>query len=183
MADIALEHIRATWREIAKDMLPPRELIVREPGDTATDMTAMKKLVVSSLVFGLVMHQFFSRVEMDRYPLSLVVGALGMVVAQAIGLQEFSQQFAPLWESWQLALLVGAAALSSLVVNILVYRGWGHSLQRFPGPYGAKLSKFWALGKVAWSGTKWYQVVGRLQEQYGDYDYIRTGGSLSAGLE
>lgn len=51
------------------------------------------------------------------------------------------------------------------------------SLHYFLGPFGAKISKFWALGKLIQSKAKWYQVLDQLHSKYGDY--VRTGMRVS----
>jgi len=142
MADIALQAIRDTWKDIARDYGPLKQKFVRLEGDTTTDTAALVKLVASSFAFGIVLHQLAKRIEIDRYPLSILGTLLGVFIAQSIGLQEFSNQFAPQWKAWQLALLVQVVALTSLFANIIIYRVFLHPLNGFPGPTGAKLTKF-----------------------------------------
>lgn len=177
--DIALDNLRATLRELAKEILPDKPKFAgRAPGHTETDTAALLKLAASSALFGVLLHQTFMRVELDRYPLCIVAGFIAIFCMQAFGLREFSAEFAPTWAGWQLALLVQAAALTSLTGNILVYRAWLHPLHDFPGPFGAKLSKVWSLRQVVKSGVRYYRVLGGLQEEYGDY--VRTGMSWYA---
>ncbi|EDN98276.1 hypothetical protein SS1G_13134 [Sclerotinia sclerotiorum 1980 UF-70] len=72
----------------------------------------------------------------------------------------------------KLAFKLVSMVVVSLWTNILVYRAFFHPLRHFPGPFGARLSKFWSLGKVMQSKFRWYQVLGDLKEEYGDY--VRT---------
>lgn len=64
----------------------------------------------------------------------------------------------------------------SLWASMLIYRGFFHPLRNFPGPTGAKYSKFWHSFKAA--DFHWYKTVNSLHQQYGDF--VRTG-RLSSG--
>jgi hypothetical protein len=66
----------------------------------------------------------------------------------------------------------------SLTIWTLLYRAFWHPLNRFPGPSGAKLSKWWMVRKT-WS-TQWHmhRVHQALHAKYGDY--TRTGMFLLA---
>jgi hypothetical protein len=57
------------------------------------------------------------------------------------------------------------------------YRAFFHPLNDFPGPFGAKLSKLWAMGKVVQSNIKWYKVLEKLHVEYGDF--VRVGMRIS----
>jgi hypothetical protein len=69
--------------------------------------------------------------------------------------------------------LLVSCAVVSLWTNMLIYRAFFHPLNKFPGPFGAKLTKFWGFGKVIGSKIQYFKVAGKLQEQYGDY--VRAG--------
>jgi hypothetical protein len=129
------------------------------------------KLLVSGILCGVFLHQLVKRVELDRHPLSIFVSVVIAYFVLAAGLQ--SNQYENSLKAYGVALLVESFAILSLWTNMLVYRAFLHPLKDFPGPFGARLSKFWSLGKVIQSNIRWYQVVGKLQEQYGDY--VRTG--------
>jgi hypothetical protein len=62
--------------------------------------------------------------------------------------------------------------LASLTASIVVYRAFFHRLRRFPGPTGAKISKFWHVSQLT-SGLENFQLLDRLHKQYGDF--VRTG--------
>ncbi|PSN69408.1 cytochrome P450 [Corynespora cassiicola Philippines] len=69
--------------------------------------------------------------------------------------------------------LVFVAFCGTLSVWILLYRALWHPLRRFPGPSGARLSKWWTVKQTWDSGWGWHRVQQRLQREYGDY--VRTG--------
>lgn len=128
----------------------------------------------TAAVSGFVLHQLlFKRVEVDKRPVLLAFMVLSSQFLVAVALQRASDEFSQFWYAWLVALLTVSTCLLSLFMNIIVYRAYFHPLKDFPGPFGAKLSKFWALRKVVQSGTKWYLEAGKLQEKYGDY--VRTG--------
>ena len=137
------------------------------------DSSGVLFLLGASIVVGYGLHELMKRVEVDRRPLSIVGVAIGSTFTLTCGLS-FLQEL-PFGAAFRLAWLVISCSVVSFIANMLLYRAFFHPLNRFPGPFGAKLSKFWALGKVVESKVRWYQVAGRLQEKYGDY--VRTGDS------
>lgn len=77
--------------------------------------------------------------------------------------------------------VLGAVARSLLVANsynvglagsILVYRAFFHRLRNFPGPFNARLSRFYAFGKAT-KTCRGCEDVQKLHEQYGDF--VRVG--------
>ncbi|KAF2737787.1 cytochrome P450 [Polyplosphaeria fusca] len=74
----------------------------------------------------------------------------------------------------QLATSTAFSFFAILSVTILVYRAFFHPLRDFPGPFPAKLTKFWAVWKTWDSKFAFFkQVHPELRRQYGDY--VRTG--------
>ena len=59
----------------------------------------------------------------------------------------------------------------SLFTSIAIYRVFFHQLRRLPGPLGARVSKFWHVGKLL--GQPNFKVLDELHQQYGDF--VRTG--------
>lgn len=157
------------------DVLASREVTMQDQGGILTP--PLSTLLISSVACGFCIHQFVKRVEVDRHPLTI----LGVVVAVpfllAFGLQHLGGQYERYYAAYQTAMLVELCAVVSLWTNILLYRAFFHPLREFPGPFGAKLSKLWSLGKVVESNVRWYQVVGTLKNKYGDY--VRTGMNVN----
>ena len=60
------------------------------------------------------------------------------------------------------------AGLSGIFLSMSVYRLFFHRIRHFPGPFGAKLSSWWASSL---HGKRWhfYKGVAGLHRQYGDY--------------
>lgn len=71
-------------------------------------------------------------------------------------------------------LLIANAYNFSLTASILVYRAFFHRLRRFPGPFQARLSRFYAFYKVL-KTVKGCEDVRTMHKQYGDF--VRIGMS------
>jgi hypothetical protein len=131
----------------------------------------------------------------DRLPTTLVAALLGALFHQSIRTIEFDRL---MYHSIALSIvsfiglvyaylslgelgLVGATAKASLVatsfniglvVSIGIYRLFFHRLRSFPGPFWAKLSRFYATSLAA-KNVQYYKEVKKLHEEYGDF--VRTG--------
>lgn len=126
-----------------------------------------------------VLHQsLFRRVEVDNYPLVLciLVGLAYFILAAS--LRYGNTEYSGALSAHTLAFSTVSCFVLSLWTNILIYRAFFHPLRKFPGPFGAKLSKFWSLNKAMRSGLRYYQVVDQLHEKYGDF--VRTGKTLES---
>lgn len=60
---------------------------------------------------------------------------------------------------------------ATLFTSIVIYRIFFHKLRQFPGPIGARVSKFWHVGKLL--GQPNFKLLDDLHQQYGDF--VRTG--------
>lgn len=140
---------------------------------SAGDPLPISIVLGSAAAVGTLLHQFFRTVEADRYPLSILGSVIASHWAVAYGLRSTSEQYASFWASQRLAFLIVSAAVVSLWANILIYRAFFHPLNRFPGPFGAKLTKLWSLKQVVGSDIRWYRVASELHKQHGDY--VRVG--------
>ena len=60
---------------------------------------------------------------------------------------------------------------ASLFTSIAIYRIFLHKLREFPGPIGARVSKFWHVGKLLRQPN--FKLLDELHQQYGDF--VRTG--------
>lgn len=137
----------------------------------AQQISASSNLFPLAGAAGVVIHQALKRFSIDLYPfttVSVVIAVHWALLGHFYRFDEYT-----LWEANQRAFMLVGFTLASLATNILVYRAFFHRLRHFPGPFGAKLSKFWALWQVIESKARYYQVTQRLHEEYGDY--VRTG--------
>ena len=137
----------------------------------ATTMDAII-LFGAAALFGVVVHQaFFKRVEVDTHPLLIFTAFAGAPFVLKAVLGRCFDQYAGITTLTSISVV--ACSILSLWTSMLVYRAFFHPLRHFPGPFGARLSKFWALSQTAKSGMRWYQVDEVLHQRYGDY--VRTG--------
>lgn len=129
---------------------------------------------ITAISVGAFFHSIVRNREFDRYPFSVISAVIASWIVLSIVLRYGSNGgIQTLGQAHKLAFVLVSTTIVSLWMNILVYRAFFHPLRRFPGPFGARLSKLWSLGKVVQSKVRWYQVVGNLKEKYGDY--VRTG--------
>jgi hypothetical protein len=109
-----------------------------------------------------ILHEFIlRRVEVDHLTLHILGLAItaysvlsyytGLITATVVT----SSFWVPLW------LYIGA------------YRAFFHPLNDYPGPWAAKLSRWWTLKQTYDSSLHYHRVLQRLQGQHGDY--VRTG--------
>jgi hypothetical protein len=72
-------------------------------------------------------------------------------------------------------LLVATSYNVSVTASILVYRAFFHRLGSFPGPFAARLSRFYAFEKATRTNRS-CEDVQKLHEQYGDFVRVGTSG-------
>lgn len=71
------------------------------------------------------------------------------------------------------ASLASFSFLLSLALSTIVHRAFFHRLRHFPGPWGAKISRFWTVRLIKSSNFKYHVELERLHHRYGDF--VRTG--------
>jgi hypothetical protein len=73
--------------------------------------------------------------------------------------------------------LIAISFNTGLISSMSIYRLFFHRLHHFPGPFGAKLTRFYDASLAA-KNVQYNVEIRKLHEQYGDF--VRTG--KSAGL-
>ncbi|KAF7308195.1 Peroxisomal hydratase-dehydrogenase-epimerase [Mycena chlorophos] len=120
------------------------------------------ELVYTAAVLGLVNHVYFHKFEplTAHWPLLIV------------GVQPFILVFSLHTFNLVNVLTATTVLLATLFTSIGIYRaGPWHPLANIPGPFWARVSKYWSLG-VLLTGEK-HVMMKRLHEQYGDV--VRVG--------
>ncbi|KAM0293757.1 hypothetical protein ACHAPM_011479 [Fusarium culmorum] len=125
---------------------------------------------ISALAGVLSHHIVFRPYEIDGNAWDLVFAYIGLSIALCIAYAQIAGL--GLFASLCRTLLVATTYNVSLTASILVYRAFFHRLRSFPGPFMAKLSRFYSLLKVA-KTTRGCEDIQRLHEEYGDI--VRTG--------
>jgi hypothetical protein len=70
------------------------------------------------------------------------------------------------------AVLLATSFNTGLLSSMAVYRIFLHRCREFPGPVGAKLTKFYAM-RLSAKDTQYYKELASMHNQYGDI--VRTG--------
>lgn len=128
-------------------------------------MLLLVVLPLCSALSALVTHHcILKRYEIDAYALQLALGSTAAYLIfcffPAIGVK--------------LATLTALSFYTSLISSILTYRAFFHPLGNFPGPFPAKLTKWWATKQTWDSDFRYYRMINpQFRLQHGDY--VRTG--------
>ena len=77
------------------------------------------------------------------------------------------------------ALIFASSFNLGLLSSIAVYRLAFHRCGKFPGPTGAKVTKFYAA-RLSAKNVQYYSELAKMHEQYGDF--VRTGKRSSLSL-
>ncbi|KAH7018218.1 putative cytochrome P450 [Microdochium trichocladiopsis] len=126
--------------------------------------------LVPPAVLGIVCHaMFLRRYEVEQFMYTLLFSIVAVVAAIFVGY--VSQGWTVLGAGVETATIT-STFFAGLFSSMLVYRAFLHPLHRFPGPFGAKLSRFWSV-RAAAKSVQYYKEVDALHKQYGDF--IRTG--------
>lgn len=143
---------------------------------TATTTTTTTWTVIMPLLAGIAVHLAVRPLhEIDRHAPALLAAAAVAPAACLAALHLQQQPHPHLGLDAALVTATATAALSfayGLLGSVLAYRVFFHRLRRFPGPLGARLSRFYALRHAA-RNRQMHLVLERLHEEYGDF--VRVG--------
>ena len=120
-------------------------------------------------------HLVFRPYEIDVYVWQLVfiyITAVAALFASCVHIGGYRVATALLW-----TVSIANVYNFSVIGGILVYRAFLHPLRRFPGPFSARLSRFYAMRKMLQS-RKGYEDIQRLHDKYGDV--VRVGMQYQA---
>jgi hypothetical protein len=126
---------------------------------------------IASLLAGVASHHLvFRPFEIDGYAWQLFFTSLASFFVLTINYVYVAGY------SFILALfragLIATAYNTGAIVSILIYRAFFHPLRHFPGPFLAKLSRFYAMNNAA-KRVKAYEDIQYLHNEYGDI--VRVG--------
>jgi hypothetical protein len=133
------------------------------------DLSDPKILLLGPLL-AITLHELLlRRVEVDHLALPIIATACLAFVTLA-----FKAGFVT-------ASLVASSFWVPLWLYIGTYRFFFHPLRIYPGPFGARLSKWWTVKQNWDTNLHFHRAQQRLQKEYGDY--VRTGKSRVHGYE
>ncbi|KAL6879916.1 hypothetical protein HDV57DRAFT_100477 [Trichoderma longibrachiatum] len=110
-------------------------------------------------------HPVFRPYEIDTYVWQLIfayIAVTAALLARCVLTGGYQVTTALIY-----TLSIASVYNCSVLGSILVYRAFFHPLRHFPEPFAARLSRFYAMGKMIRS-RKGYEDVQRLHEKYGD---------------
>lgn len=123
-----------------------------------------------SLLLGVVSHLTIRPFEIDGKGWPIFFSYVGILLAllySYVASAGFS-----VFDAWLRTTLVANAFNVGLAGSILLYRAFFHRLHKFPGPFLAKLSRFYAMSSAA-ENLQANIVTQKLHAKYGDF--VRVG--------
>jgi len=130
------------------------------------DLDSPELLLVGPLCAVTLHELVLRRIEVDHLAIPIIVTACGAYATLAY------------YSNLGTASLLISSFWVPLWLYISTYRAFFHPLRRFPGPFGARLSKWWTVKQNWGTNLHFHRAQQRLQKQYGDY--VRTGMSWAA---
>lgn len=130
----------------------------------------MLHLGISSALLGSLFHASILRtLEVDNFMYTLIY----IIFLVFLGLSSaYITLGFTLFETITRVALVFTSFHTGLFTSLVLYRLFFHRLHKFPGPVGAKVSRFYSVSKTVKNVT-YYRELAEMHEQYGDF--IRTG--------
>lgn len=123
----------------------------------------------SHFITGLAVHQVIRRI----HELDAVAGRISLAYFLALGAVFFLLALSTdLGGALFRMVVITSSFNAGLFGSILVYRAFFHRLHRFPGPFAAKLSRFYRLFRD-WNRLTAHLEDQKLHETYGDF--VRVG--------
>ncbi|KAF9632896.1 putative cytochrome p450 protein [Lasiodiplodia theobromae] len=123
----------------------------------------------TSAVLGVAFHAAIQTFELDFVVPQTIAGLAAVWLAGLYVDVSIFQK--PIAESASSLAVAAVIFVASLAVSTVVYRLFFHRLRKFPGPFGAKVSKFygWYMSR----NLQYHFEVEKLHKKYGDV--VRTG--------
>lgn len=125
----------------------------------------------AAAVAGAVSHVcYFNKGEHHLYGAMYVQVFTAAFVAAVVAL---NQQGQSLGEAIAQVTPVAVFYLAGLFTSLIAYRSLLHSLNKFPGPFGARISRFWLSAQLKDGDA--FRKIQKLHEEHGDF--VRVGPS------
>jgi hypothetical protein len=121
-------------------------------------------------IFALIFHRIILHREVDFH----IFPILGLFLFSYSSLTYTFHHFGhyTLQQSLLKSTSLASTFLTTLTISILLHRTFFHRLRRFPGPFWARITKFYAVRK-AWIVPRSYEQTAALHAKYGDI--VRVG--------
>jgi hypothetical protein len=125
------------------------------------DFDSSKQILLGPLSAIAFHYLILQKVEVDHLALPIIIASCVTYGALAYGISLAS------------ATLVAASFWIPLWLTIGAYRAFFHPLRKYPGPFSARLSKWWTVKQNWNTNLHFHRVQQQMQKEYGDY--VRTG--------
>ncbi|KAF3384940.1 hypothetical protein F1880_002809 [Penicillium rolfsii] len=122
-------------------------------------------------VLGVLIHLSILTSEIDSVVGSLLIGAFFIWIGLAVSFTRVLD--VGLIVAIAKSSLACLSFLAGLGISTVVYRLLFHRLRSFPGPLGARVSRFYTLWVTKRSGLRYHRELERLHAEFGDF--VRTG--------
>ena len=120
---------------------------------------------------GIVSHvTYFNRGEHHLHAATYLQVFLAAYVLVVLALY---QQGVPLGTACAKITSIASFYLTGLYTSLILYRSLFHPLNKFPGPFGTRISRFWLSSQLKDGDA--YRKIQSLHEKYGDF--VRVGPS------
>lgn len=129
---------------------------------------------IGSTLLGLLFHVSIQTVEFEKFMFHFLAALPAMAVVMSTFLVLGGLTWA---QSFVKSVIIETVFNLSCLLSIGIYRLLFHRCGRFPGPVGAKLSRFWT-SYTSSKNFQYHKELGKMQEKYGDF--VRTG--MTTGL-
>jgi hypothetical protein len=125
---------------------------------------------IASFIIGVSFHLCLRNLEIDYRLWRLAAIYLGLMTALLVSYAQLCQF--SIFFSVIRTLLVSVSFNAGLTTSIILYRLLFHRLRSFPGPFGARISRFYAVS-VSAKGLQYHLELEKMHQEYGDF--VRTG--------
>lgn len=131
--------------------------------------------LIGSALLGVLFHLSIQTVEFEKFMFHFMAALPVMAIAMSALFSGFGRLT---WaQSIVKSVIIEVIFNLSCLLSIGIYRLLFHRCGRFPGPVGAKLSRFWT-SYTSSKNFQYHMELGRMQAKYGDF--VRTG--MKTGL-
>lgn len=128
----------------------------------------------SAAILGVVFHWTIHNIEFEKVMFHFIAVSMALFFGSIYALFKLGQ-YSLTWAVAKTCFLA-ASFNAGLLASIAIYRLVFHRCRHFPGPLGAKLSRFYAASLSA-KNVQYYKEIAKIHEEYGDF--VRTGTSPS----
>lgn len=115
---------------------------------------------------------YFNKAEHHLYGVRYLQIALAVFLTAVAGMSRIGEKSTS--EAFYIATAFESSYLAGLYASLLFYRVFLHPLNKFPGPYGARLSDFWYSTHIDAKKADAHKLLEKLHAKHGDFLRIKS---------